>query len=215
MRYNKLIKISSLTIVILAACINLVYASNQPKNLYFDVFRNGDKIGYHRFSFNQTNSDLNVNVKTNITVDIAFITVFRYEHERSEKWKDNSLISFAAKTHDDGTDKSLNVTKKGSLLEFKSHSKKWTSSPSDLPVTFWNIDILKKNTLFSVKDGKNYSVSVKNAGSQKLNLNGNSIDTTLYEMRGELNRDLWYDTNNQLVKISFTKDDSKIDYIRK
>ena len=87
-----------------------------PSNgtLNFTVLREGDDVGTHRIDFRQNGDALEVDIETRIAVKFAFITVFRFEHDGHEVWRDNKLVSMETETHDDGEDHTLVATANGS-----------------------------------------------------------------------------------------------------
>src|SRR3546814_10146964 len=82
--------------------------------MLFDVLRDGSKIGEHRLVFEQEDGALKVSVETDMTVDIAFVTVFRYEHKRVERWRDGEQASQAGMTNEDGTEYEIFIVRKDS-----------------------------------------------------------------------------------------------------
>src|SRR3546814_1769273 len=66
----------------------------------------------HRLVFEQEDGALKVSVETDMTVDFAFVTVFRYEHKRVERWRDGELESLAGMTNDDGTEYEISIVRK-------------------------------------------------------------------------------------------------------
>src|SRR3546814_3864384 len=94
-----------------AACVCLAAAAAAEEPMLFDVLRDGSKIGEHRLVFEQEDGALKVSVETDMTVDFAFVTVFRYEHKRVERWRDGALDSLAGMTNDDGPEYGLPIVR--------------------------------------------------------------------------------------------------------
>src|SRR3546814_6969932 len=95
-----------------AACVCLAAAAAAEEPMLFDVLRDGSKIGEHRLVFEQEDGALKVSVETDMTVDFAFVTVFRYEHKRVERWRDGELVSLAGMTTDEGTEYKITIVSK-------------------------------------------------------------------------------------------------------
>ena len=63
-----------------------------PKDIYFHVYRNGSKIGYHKIDF-YLNTDENKSylIKANIEIsfDVKFLgfSIYNYKHSNDETWK--------------------------------------------------------------------------------------------------------------------------------
>lgn len=187
----------------------------EAKDLSFNVLRDGDKIGTHVFSISQNADQTRVKVRTRMKVKAAFITVFRYEHDRTEVWENGQLVSFDSVTHNDGDDLKLKVTRAGSALTVTDQDGRTKNiETSDLPVTFWNKGIMDKERLFSALDGNFYKISTREVGESVISINGKKYQAVHYKMFGSLERDLWYDKNGQLLKIKFRRRGSDIEYVR-
>lgn len=191
------------------------FSDADAKQLSFDVLRNGDKIGTHVFNISQKANETIVTVRTRLKVTAVFVTVFRYEHDRKEVWKDGKLITFTSKTHNDGDDLTLSVKNTGNaFMAIDQDGKQSSLANTALPVTLWYNKIVNGNQLFSALDAVIYSVSSRKVGNETIQIGSKRYQTTKYTMTGQLNRHLWYDQNGDLVKIQFDKDGSDIVYIR-
>lgn len=196
--------------------VTLISGSAFAQNpLSFSVIRDGDTIGTHTFTFSTEGDIKKVNVNTEMKVKVAFVTVFNYKHNREEKWKGNQLVGMVSKTDYDGTPHHLNVSQeKESLVLQSSLENRTVNAKDELPVTLWNQNITTKQKLFSALNGEPYNVSFQKIGNENITVNGKAYQTTHYSMTGELARELWYDENNNLVKVSFEKDGTPIEYVR-
>ena len=187
------------------------------ETLHFDVTRDGSPIGHHIFTFSGDDNERHVDVSTRLKVKALFVTVFRYEHDRKEVWKKGKLVSLKSKTHNDGSDETLNVTREGHEFQMVNHKGigQNIDATTTLPVTLWTSKITDLTSLFSALDGRNYQVAFEKVGTDTVSINYTKVHTTHYKMTGDLERDLWYDDQNRLVKVAFMKNGSKIIYIRK
>ncbi|MBL4750849.1 MAG: hypothetical protein JKX71_09770 [Amylibacter sp.] len=178
-------------------------AASLPKldNLTFDVMRKGKDIGDHSFKFNGSTNAFSVKVSTNIVAKIPLIQIIAYsfQHSSVEMWRNGKLQKLTSKTNDDGTPKQLN------------------SGPSaNLPASLWNVDIVRSKKLLNTIDGKIMSVRSADLGFEMVPTKRGKVEAHHYRISGELKRDLWYDANDALVRVSFKADDgSTITYVRK
>ena len=183
--------------------------------LDFTVLREGSEIGTHRIGFRQNGAALEVDIKTRIAVKMAFITVFRFEHDGHEVWRDNKLVSMETKTHDDGEDHSLVATANGSgELKIVGDGNERTAKGSMIPASLWNATFLETKELLNSLVGTDLAIDVAFEGEESVTVNGKSILAKHYSMTGEFERELWYDNELVLVKIAFKgQDGSDIQYV--
>lgn len=183
--------------------------------LHFTVLRDGEDIGTHQIDFQQSGDALEVDIKTRIAVKMAFITVFRFEHDGHEVWRDNKLVSMETKTDDDGTDHTLVATANGDgELHIVGDGKERTAQGGIIPASLWNPSFLESNVLLNSLDGTKLNINVALKGDEVVTAGGKSVNAKHYVMTGDFERELWYDDNWALVKIAFKGEDgSDIQYV--
>jgi hypothetical protein len=178
-------------------------AASLPKSgdLIFDVMRKGKDIGDHSFKFNGSANAFSVKVSTNIVAKIPLIqiTAYSFQHSSVEMWRNGKLQKLTSTTNDDGTPNQLN-----------------SGSSANLPASLWNVDIVRSKKLMNTIDGKIMSIRAADLGTEIVPTKKGKVQARHYRISGELKRDLWYDANDALVRVSFKADDgSTITYVRK
>lgn len=185
-----------------------------PTHLDFTVFRNGDPIGHHEITVEQTADSETVAIKTNIVVEVAYIPVYRFEHTGREVWRNGRLISLRSKTNDDGDKHTLDVSAKADHLDVDGDGATSSADVNILPASLWNHDIVGKTILLNTLTGKQMSVAVSDLGADTITAHGATIAAHHYKLTGDLKRELWYDQSNTLVQVKLkAKDDSDILYV--
>ncbi len=169
--------------------------------LAFDVMRKGTDIGDHRYVFREEGDALSVQVETDVPVKLPLIgvTVFRFEHDSQEIWRDGKLSALKSKTNDDGEAHQVDLAR-----------------AEGFPASLWNDAILEQTMLLNTVDGRSMATSVVNLGPETVRTGGKEVPAHHYRLSGGLERDLWYDASGMLVKVAFTADDgSHIEYTLK
>ncbi|MGR3462434.1 MAG: DUF6134 family protein [Roseovarius sp.] len=169
--------------------------------LEFDVVRKGKDIGDHGYRFQGSNDALTVNVTTDIAVKVPIIrvTAYSFQHQSVETWSGGKLTSVRSATNDDGTPHQLDTGGKGVL-----------------PASLWNDDILDAGKLLNTIDGSIMSIRVSDVGTEQVTTRSGPVATQHYRLSGDLNRDLWYDVQGNLARVSFTAEDgTTVTYVRK
>ncbi|MGF1629042.1 MAG: DUF6134 family protein [Kiloniellaceae bacterium] len=171
--------------------------------MVFDVLRDGSKVGEHRLVFERENSTLKVSVETAMTVKFAFLTVFRYEHKRIERWRDGELESLAGMTNDDGTAYEISIVRKeGHYSRTVNGAEEELTGPVAVD-SLWSKDRLSAGQLFSAASDKVYRVRSDLMGRETIEASGGPVEAEHYKLSGELDRDLWYGPTGELLKIKY------------
>lgn len=187
--------------------------ANLPSSLSFTVLRNGDPIGTHAYKFKEAGPRTYVDIVTDIKVKVAFLTVYRFEHEAREEWFKDKLVKTFSTTNDDGTDHTLNVSKTKGALNVDGDGKKSEAEYGIMPASLWHPETVKREMLLNTLDGKIMSVKVEDLGAEDVMVKGSAIQAQHFRLSGELERDLWFNAKGLLVMVRFKGDDgSDISY---
>ena len=179
----------------------------------FKVLRDGSEVGSHTFDFEKQGDAIGVRITTNIAVKIAFITVYRFEHKGEEMWKADRLVELKTRTNDDGTSHTLEAAANGSAVVANGDGKQHNFDANIVPGSLWNIRMIKQAVLINSLDGTQMPVTVSDMGDERVTARGAQIVAHHYHVDGGLKRDVWYDANQNLVRVKFAaKDNSIITY---
>lgn len=189
-------------------------APPEPDPLDYTVLRKGKQVGSHRVSFAYSGDDLQVGIETDVKVKIFGLTVYKFEHQGDEVWRDGRLIGLTSRTDDDGSDKQLRVRINGEHLQVNGSA---TTDPAPLdiiPASLWNRVLVEQAVLLNTLDGSQMSVRVAKMGEEQIPVRGVPVSATHYSVTGELARELWYSEQGVLVKVAFKGEDgSQIEYV--
>lgn len=183
--------------------------------LDFTVLRNGSEVGRHEMLFRNDADGLKIDIRTNVAVKVAFITAYRFEHEGHEVWQAGRLARLWSKTNDDGTKHVLDVTAGGEGLVVMADGKEPEKSSVSIPASLWNERIVQQKSILNTLDGTRMTIQVSDLGTEAVIVKNARIPARHYALTGDLQRELWYDAQNVLVKVRFkAKDGSDIEYLR-
>ncbi len=182
----------------------------------YRVLRDGDEIGSHVFTILQEDDRTTVNVKTDIKVKVAFITAFRFEHERTEVWEEDQLISMESTTNDDGDEYSISAWSTDGGYSRNVNGRTDMLDDAMGVASFWDRDlILASDSFFSAVVDETYDVSISAPDTDTLLIGGRDYDAEYYRMSGDLEYDLWYDPKGNPLKVAFEDRGSHIEWILK
>lgn len=183
--------------------------------LEFTVLRNGDEIGKDVLSFHKGKDagSLEVKVSTDIAVKMAFITVYRFTHRSREEWVHGRLVHIDSKTDDDGTEHRMHADLAAGGLQVNGDEKHMVAPAGIVPASLWNHDIVTSRTLLNTLTGKQMKIAVRDLGPESVKVHGHPARARHFVISGELERELWYDDNDLLVRARFKgSDGSEIVY---
>jgi len=187
-------------------------------DLEFTVLRDGSEVGSHVIRFHNAGDEVKVDVETHVNVKLPLIgiSVYHFEHAGQEVWRGGELIALKSTTDDDGEAKAVKVWRDGDVLHVESRDEEHRSSGGLLPASLWHPELVHHSVLLNTLDGHEMQVTVTDQGKDDVNVHGRTVSARHVLVSGGLNRELWYDANGVLVKVSFAaKDDSRIEYVLK
>ncbi len=178
--------------------------------------RNGTDIGVATYRFETEGDRLIVNLAIDIVIKFGPIPVFRYTHRSTETWYGDLLYGVDSKTDDDGTPKFMTARRGPDGIQVTGSLTEPYTAPFDaIDTTYWDPRTVTA-PLINTEDGRLLKIKVSSAGMTKVKLaNGSYIPAHQYNMRGELNLEFWYDSNNILAGLQLpAKDGSTVIYER-
>ena len=186
------------------------------KPMVFDVLRDGSKIGEHRLVFEREDSTLKVSVETDMTVKFAFLTIFRYEHKRVERWRNGELESLAGMTNDDGRQYEISIVRREDHYSRTVNGTEEEIAGSLAVDSLWSKERLAAGKIFSAASDKVYRVRSDTMGTETIEVKGGEMQAEHIKLSGELDRDLWYDPSGELLRIRYESDAGEtFEYVRR
>lgn len=201
------------------ALANPQVAQIDPLQIYgpelsFDVLRNGEKIGEHRVAFHKTADSVRVESRSELEVNVLFLTAYSFRYHSVEDWRRGELTRLEATTDDDGTLRRVEARREGSVLKVRSDAAEWQDASPVWPTTHWNIAQTSAPALINTLTGGLNRVSVKDLGLETVQLPDGPRPARRFVYSGDLSCESWYDAANRWVKLRFTAEDgSTIEYI--
>ena len=180
----------------------------------FTVLKDGAPVGRHRFVFDRDGDRVEIREATEIKVKFAMIPIYTFEHQARELWEDGRVVQVDATTNDNGAKLDISVRPDGQGYVRTVNGRVDRFDASKRLLAVWNKDTLKHHDFFSVVEDQTLKVSFHEIGQEKLNLQGQVLDVDHYRMVGDEERDLWFDSAGQVVKVEFERHGADIAYVR-
>lgn len=181
----------------------------------FDVLRDGKQIGTHQLTISRDGDTTEVLVDVLLEVGFGPIVLYRYEQTNKEIWRDGDFVSFRSETNNDGDDWRVDAVAREGGIAVSVNGKSSEIISAMVATTYWNKATVEQSVLVGTQEGNPLAVEITKVGVQQIVAEGQKIDATLYQMRGELELDLWYDSSDRWVKLAFEFNGSDFDYVLK
>lgn len=182
--------------------------------IFFDVYREGDKVGFHRARFARNGDDLVVNSTFKLQIDVLFFTVFRYVYTSEGRWRDGQLESLKASVDDDGTTFSVEAFKDDAQMKIKNVEGTVTVDAPLFPTNHWNAAVLSQSRVLNTLTGRVNDVRIVPQRRDVVTTERGGIPATHHAYTGDLATEVWYDDAGRWVKMRFeARDGSTIDYV--
>ena len=187
------------------------------KYLEYDLYRNNDLIGSHKYDFVKNGDILTVKSIVNFKITKLGIDLYKYFAESTESYEKGTFKSFNSTTIQNKKKKYVKISSnlEKNKLEIDGSSYKGDANLEYMVGTWWNHEIVKVNAQISAISGRIIEQRVNFLGKEKIEINGKnyealhfkflSSDETLPENK-KLNTDIWYDANTLIwLKAQFVK----------
>jgi hypothetical protein len=193
-------------------------AADDPFRLYgkeiqFDVERDGNVVGRHIVTFTRTDQGVLADSRVDVEVGVLFLSAYRFRYQAHELWRDGELQSIEASTNDNGDYTHVQAVRDAAGLEISSGQGTY-EAPMIPPTSHWNAALLKGGLLLNTMTGELSKVRVFDQGLDTVATRSGPLRARHYLYSGDLNGEIWYDSDGRWVKLRFRANDgSIIDYV--
>ena len=191
------------------------------EEIVFDVYRDGDKpFGTHALSFRRDGEDLLVSIDIELRAGLGPITVFRYEHQSTERWRQGQLVGLTSETLKDGETYEVSAEREGDRLDVQGEAPDAGPITLDfptsiLPSSHWHGYQTGESAILNTEYGDELDVTVEYLGEEMLDADGERINARRYRLVSDLTVDLWYDENGRWAGCEFEARGQTIRYVRR
>ena len=187
-------------------------APTGTEQMAFSVLREESPIGHHALTFWRRGDEQIVEIDIELKVSFGFVTLFRYEHRNTERWRNGQLVSLNTQTNDDGTRYWVEAERAGDALEVRTGDGVRSAPIDIIPTSYWNPRTVDQRVLLDTQAGRLLNVDISSLRRDPVTTPKGQVDARLYRMAGDLNLDLWYGPNGEWIKLAFLARGSQIEY---
>ena len=185
--------------------------------LEYELFRNNNSIGYHKYDFKREGDNLSILSEVSFKITKLGVDLYKYFAKSEENYEKGIFKSYFSKTKQNKKDKYVNIRLDTNIdkLIIDGSSYKGEANKDFIVGTWWNHEIIKKKAQISGISGRIIEQKVTFVGKEEIKIgdkiyktlrfNFKSSDETLPDNK-KLNTDIWYEENTYLwVRAAFEK----------
>ena len=185
--------------------------------LEYELFRNNQPIGYHKYAFNRDGKSLSIDSEVSFKITKLGVDLYKYFAKSEENYEDGNFKSYFSKTEQNKKKRYVNIEVDPSENELiiDGSSYKGKADKSFIVGTWWNHEIVQAKAQISGISGRIIEQTVTFKGKEDvkigdkiyktLRFNFKSSDKTLPDSK-KLNTDIWYEEDTYLwIKATFDK----------
>ena len=173
------------------------------KYLEYDLFRNNDLIGTHKYDFIKNGDDLTVKSVVNFKITKLGIDLYKYFAESTESYQNNKFKSFNSTTIQNKKNKfvKIDLNSKKNKLNINGSSYKGEGDIDYMVGTWWNHEIVKAKAQISAISGRIIEQKVEFLGKKQIEISGKTYEALHFKFLSsdeslpdnkKLNTDIWY-----------------------
>ena len=211
--------ILSITIFFLIDTQSFSHVEHYAKYNYleYELFRNNNSIGYHKYNFKRDGENLSILSEVSFKITKLGVDLYKYFAKSEENYAKGIFQSYFSKTKQNKKDRYVNIKLDTDIdkLIIDGSSYKGEANKDFIVGTWWNHEIIKKKAQISGISGRIIDQTVTFVGKEEIKIgdktyktlrfNFKSSDETLPDSK-KLNTDIWYEENTYLwVKAAFEK----------
>ena len=185
--------------------------------LEYELFRNNQSIGYHKYDFVREKDNLSIKSEVSFKITKLGLDLYKYFASSEENYENGIFKSYSSKTKQNKKNRFVNIKLDSSKkhLNIKGSSYTGEANKEYIVGTWWNHEIVKAKAQISGISGRIIHQTVTFVGKETIEIgdksyktlrfNFKSSDETLPESK-RLNTDIWYEEDTYLwVKAAFEK----------
>jgi hypothetical protein len=205
---------------VLALCLiaaSLVAAQAQ-ETLTYEILRDGSVIGEQVVVV----EDGRASITQQIEVKALFVTLYSRSHSREETWEGDRIVKLTGKTNDDGDSYELAIEAVGEGYERMVNGKTESFGGDYGFAPDWSLAAAKgHDKALSAQTDEVFDPLVlemlgeETLGEETLELPSGRYEAEHWRSGGAFQRELWYDKQGRLLRMTFESRGSDIEYRRK
>lgn len=165
----------------------------------FEITRDGKPIGTQTVTLKQDGAALTVTTESTVAVKMLGVVVYRMHQMLTETYQGRRLVAIAAETKDPDGLRAGEIKRDGDHWTGKIGKQSRDFDCDCGTSTMWQLSALFGSTLIEVSAGRPRAVTIEEKGAETLDLPEGPVETRHFAVKGEIEREVWYDPAGNLV----------------
>jgi len=186
------------------------HAQRPPGGAYwYDVIHETyGKIGTHSVRFAREGPDLIVSTRVRVEVKELFITLYRFESDGREVWRDDWLLELDSTTDDNGAETTVKGWAEADKFVIEGPDG-WSEAMGRVYTTnAWNRALVGSPVLLDPTNGKLLMVTrISHGYSDGGEVTLGSFPARSYVVTGEMQGQLWHGPDGTWLRMDFARED--------
>ena len=182
-----------------------------------EIFRNGELIGYNYYFFSRNGDETIVTNQIKFSVKLLGATIFQVEGYGEEKYINDQLISFDAKTLQNDKEKFVKLIfdKDQNKFDIRGSSYSGGATSDNIVGNWWSHKILQTNSQISPISGSIKEQIVTFIGKEKIEQYGKVYNVDRFTLKSKdmtlpkdkrLDFNIWYEKETaQIIRVSYSR----------
>jgi hypothetical protein len=191
------------------------------ERIAFDVYRQGDtRFGVHEVEFSHDGEDIIAEVNIRLRAGLGPVTVFRYEHNSTERWREGQLLGLSGRTLKDGETFDVQAQYSGGAINVDGLDPELNPvdlevEPSILSSSHWHGYPVEMERMLNTEHGTVMETEITYMGQVEIEGDGGMITVDHYRLSSDLVVDLYYDLNGRWAGCEFDARGQSVRYVRR
>jgi hypothetical protein len=180
-------------------------ADKTHQNHFATIQVDGKKIGQVHYTLTYDEQGEIEALKTNASYSVLGFEVYHFSQDLTERWRTGELQSMEGHTNDDGDKYQASVERTPDEYTGVLNGKNMTLPHNAFPNSVWHYQITEQSLLFNLTDLRLMNVTVSKR-PESVKIGGKSFDSERFDFTGEWQASLWFDQDQQLLKLEYKVD---------
>ncbi len=220
-----MLRVLALALIVLFA-VPAALANGYPtpadgERIVFDVYRKGDiEFGTHDVAFEREGEDVIARSTIRLRAGFGPITVFRYEHDATERWNDGQLLQLTSRTLKDGEVYEVDARYEDGMIsvngEDPDEGPVSLTLPADiLSSSHWHGYPVDMREMLNTEHGTVMDTELEDLGMTEIEGDGGTIAVRHIRLSSSLVVNLYYDENGRWAGCEFDARGQTVRYVRR
>jgi len=180
----------------------------------FEVRYKGDPIGSHVVKGSENGAEVHAVTNIHLLVKAAFITLYSFDHQSEEVWRDGRLVSLRSETRDEGQTFRITGAATADGFRLDGSGGPFIAPPGLLTSnSMWYAAIVAQEKLIDAQHGGVVGVSTRKLRDEPRTVLQRPVMTSRYTfITPHCAGDIWYDEARNWVGAEFERQGAHIEY---